>query len=65
MHDHAARGLRRRCLGKPAFMEVLSAALLTNFVLNVIQSSIGETCDGMVEQVRCCCLAHSKAQYPP
>ncbi len=58
MHGSAARSLRRRFLGKPAFMEVLSAALLTDFVLDVIQSSVGETCDGMMEQVCCSRWAH-------
>ena len=31
-----------------------------DFVLDVIQSSVGETCDGMMEQVRCCCVSHSQ-----
>ena len=43
--------LHCRYLGRPAFMEVPPEALLTDFVLDIIQSSAGETCDGIVEQV--------------
>ena len=63
VHDRAGHGLQRRYLGKPAFMEVPTMAAVTDFVLDAIQSSVRETCDGMLEQV-CCYLLARRLNLP-